>query len=177
MYRRSSTGTSSSCPFRIRETPRTVDWRDTRAPGLQERLRQECMQSRCPNCGTPLVHVLGRLTCGLNIGQPTHRQCHGEALKPYSKLGKGCVITALSCADDLSEVASPGYARCAAHIKLDPECRPLVTDAAEANDVRHGLERTVKCDGLDDFRHFAGSTGMAPGSLRCRRNTQFEWSV
>ena len=27
------------------------------------------------------------------------------------------------------------------------------------------LERTVKCEALDDIRHFTGSTGMAPGSL------------
>jgi hypothetical protein len=50
--------------------------------------------------------LLGSLTREFNIAQPTHRECHGEASKPDNKHGKRCVITALCCADDLTEVGS-----------------------------------------------------------------------
>jgi hypothetical protein len=48
--------------------------------------------------------LLGGLTCEFNIAEPTHRECHGEALEPDNKHGKRCVITALCCAHDLAEV-------------------------------------------------------------------------
>jgi hypothetical protein len=65
--------------------------------------------------------LLGGLACQLNVSQPTYRECQSEALKPHNKYGKRCVITALSCADDFTEVPSAGYARRTAHIEVDPE--------------------------------------------------------
>jgi hypothetical protein len=65
--------------------------------------------------------LLGRFTRELNIAQPTHRECHREALKTHNKRSKRDVITTLSCADDLCEVATTGYARRAAHINGDPD--------------------------------------------------------
>jgi hypothetical protein len=65
--------------------------------------------------------LLGGLTCELHIAQPTHRESHGEALKPYDKRGKRRIVTASCCTDNLFEVASTGYACRLTHTNLDPE--------------------------------------------------------
>jgi len=81
-------------------------------------------RSRVPQVNQMEVDVqkglLGGLARELDIAQPTHREGHGEALKPYDKHRKRSVVTALRRGDDLSKVARTGYARRAAHIKLDP---------------------------------------------------------